>query len=226
MVWPDLTILTTTLGRTSQAAGSTGPEVNVEVMDWSGLPGRLIVLSGPSGSGKSTLVRRLLERPGLRVQVSISATTRPPRPGEQHGRDYLFLTPEEFDAGRDRLLESAVVHGYSYGTPAGPVRQALEQEICVILVIDVQGCFQVREKVPSALLVFVQPPAPEVLEERLRSRATDDEATIQRRLANAQREMELAKQYDVQLVNDDLEQSVDKLAAILIQNSCGGGNRS
>ncbi len=194
----------------------------MDEVDWASLPGRLIVLSGPSGSGKSTLVQRLLERPGLRLQVSISATTRRPRSGELSGRHYVFLSAQEFENIRDQLLESAEVHGHSYGTPAEPVRKALEQGICVILVIDVQGGIQVREKVPSALLIFVRAPGLEVLEQRLRARGTDDEATIQRRLANARRELELAKCYDVHLVNDDLERSVDELAAILVQNHCGG----
>ncbi len=193
----------------------------VEEIDWTRLPGRLIVLSGPSGSGKSTLVQRLLARPGLRLQVSISATTRPPRPGEQTGRDYFFLSSQEFEDIRGQLLESAQVHGHSYGTPAPPVRQALERGTCVILVIDVQGAFQVREKVPNALLVFVDVPSLEVLEQRLRARGTDDEATIQGRLAGARRELELSKFYDVHVVNDDLERSVDELAAILVQNHCG-----
>jgi guanylate kinase len=194
----------------------------VQEVDWTNLPGRLIVLSGPSGSGKSTLVQRLLERPGLRLEVSISATTRPPRAGELSGRHYVFLSAPEFENIRDQLLESAEVHGHSYGTPAEPVRKALAQGTCVILVIDVQGGIQVREKVPSALLIFVRAPRLEVLEQRLRARGADDEATIQRRLANARRELELAKCYDVHLVNDDLDRSVDELAAILVQNHCGG----
>ncbi|MGA8348254.1 MAG: guanylate kinase, partial [Isosphaeraceae bacterium] len=138
------------------------------------------------------------------------------------GRDYVFLSAPEFENIRDQLLESAEVHGHSYGTPAEPVRKALEQGTCVILVIDVQGGIQVLEKVPSALLIFVRAPGLDVLEQRLRARGTDDEASIQRRLANARRELELAKCYDVHLVNDDLERSVDELAAILVQNHCGG----
>jgi guanylate kinase len=187
----------------------------VEEIDWTDLPGRLIVLSGASGSGKSTLVRRLLERADLPLQVSISATTRPPRPGERHGRDYYFVSPEEFDRQRGQLLESAEVHGHSYGTPAAPVREALARGTSAILVIDVQGGMQVRKKVPGALLVFVQAPSFEALEARLRARGTDDEATIQRRLANARRELELSKHYDIHVINDDLDRSVDELAEIL-----------
>jgi guanylate kinase len=187
-------------------------------------PGRLVVISGPSGSGKSTLVKHLLARPDLRLTVSVSATTRGPRPGEVSGRDYLFLTPEQFEEIRGELLESAVVHDHHYGTPAGPVRRAMEQGLCVALVIDVQGGFQVRQKLPDALLVFIQGPSLEVLEARLRDRGTDSPATIEKRLAAARREMEMASLYDVQVVNDDLERAVEQLAAILTQNGCGASN--
>ena len=122
---------------------------------------------------------------------------------------------------RGELLESALVHGQHYGTPAGPVRDAIERGLCVALVIDVQGGFQVRKKAPDALLVFIQVPSLQVLEARLRARGTDSEATIERRLVNARREIELAREYDVQVVNDDLERAVEQLATILSQNGCG-----
>jgi guanylate kinase len=186
-------------------------------------PGRLVVVSGPSGSGKSTLVQRLLAHPELRLTVSVSATTRSPRAGEVPGRDYVFLTPEQFEQMRIRgeLLEFAPVHGHLYGTPAEPVRRAMAQGLCVALVIDVQGGFQVREKVPDALLVFIKVPSLEILENRLRARGTDDEAAVERRLAGARRELELAPQYHVQVINDDLDRAVQELASILIQNGCG-----
>jgi guanylate kinase len=206
------------------AEDSFDPRFCVEELDWTELPGRLIVLSGASGSGKSTLVERLLDRPDLRLERSISATTRPPRPGEQPGRDYLFMSRGEFEAIRERLLESAEVHGHCYGTPEKPVKEALARGVCVVLVIDVQGGFQVRAKVPGALLIFVQAPSAAVLEERLRARGTDDEANIQRRLAAALRELELSKQYDIHLVNSNLEKSVSELAEILVRNHCGGRN--
>jgi guanylate kinase len=184
-----------------------------------------VVISGPSGSGKSTLVRRLLTRPELRLTVSVSATTRASRPGEVHGRDYYFLSPGEFEDIRGELLESAVVHGQHYGTPAGPVRRAIAEGLCVILVIDVQGGFQVRRQVPDALLVFIQVPSLEVLEDRLRARGTDSPTTIERRLDTARRELEQAPLYDVQVVNDDLERAVEQLAAILTQNGCGASDQ-
>jgi guanylate kinase len=188
-----------------------------------GLPGRLVVISGPSGSGKSTLVRRLRACPELRMTVSVSATTRGPRPGEVPDRDYIFLTPEQFEQlqSRGELLEFARVHDHLYGTPAEPVRRAMAQGLCAALVIDVQGGFQVRRKVPDALLVFIQVPSLDVLAGRLRARGTDDETTIQKRLAAARREIEMAPHYDVQVINDDLDRAVAELTAILVQNGCG-----
>jgi guanylate kinase len=192
--------------------------------DWAKLPGRLIVLSGPSGAGKSTLAQRLLALPGLRLKVSISATTRSARPGEQPGRDYFFVTKEQFERMRDGLLESAQVHGNDYGTPQEPVREAMAAGICVLLVIDVQGGLQVRKRVPSAVLIFVKPPDLLTLEARLRARGTDDEPTIERRLRGARRELEHATSYDVHVINDDLERAVADLAAILTRNGCGAKN--
>jgi guanylate kinase len=182
------------------------------------------VLSGAAGSGKTTLVQRLRARGGFPVQVSISATTREPRPGEVPDVSYYFLTREEFEAARDRdsFLEWAEVHGHLYGTPIEPVLASLAQGTCVILVIDVQGAMNVREKVPNALLIFVHAPDPETLESRLRARGTDSEATILRRLANARREVALADRYDYQILNDDLDKAVDELAAILTRHHCGG----
>jgi guanylate kinase len=186
-------------------------------------PGRLIVISGASGSGKSTLVERLLARPDLRLRRSISATTRKPRPGEEPGRDYRFVTTEEFERMRGDLLEHARVHDHFYGTPAEPVRQAVAQGTCVLLVIDVQGGFQVRRKVPEALLIFIQTPSLDVLEARLRTRGTDDDDTINRRLANAGRELEMARDYDIHVINDDLDRAVEELASILKHCGCGEG---
>ena len=188
---------------------------------WPNLPGSLIVISGPSGSGKSTLVRRLLARTDLRLRVSVSATTRHPREGEERDRDYVFLSPEQFERIQGDLLESALVHGHFYGTPAEPVRLALSDGFCVLLVIDVQGGFMVRQKVPHALLVFVQPPSLDVLEDRLRARGTDDETTIARRLTNARREIEMAANYDFHVTNDELDRAVDELVGVLKQHGCG-----
>ena len=192
--------------------------------DWGELPGRLVVVSGPSGSGKSTLVRTVLERPEVRAVLSISATTRAPRPGEAHGREYLFLSRESFEEERAQggFLECAEVHGNLYGTPATPVHAALESGRCVILEIDVQGALLVRERVPSAFLVFITVPSFAELEARLRARATDSEATIARRLANARWELDQAARYDRQIMNADLGRAVDDLVGVLVQHGCGG----
>ena len=153
--------------------------------------GRLVVLSGAAGSGKSTIVARLLAQHGdLPVRRSISATTRAPRPGEADGVDYLFITVPQFEAERDagRYLEWAQVHNHFYATPLGPIDRLRAGGLSVLLVIDVQGALTVRDKVPDALLVFVQAPSFDVLEQRLRDRQTDSEATITLRLRNARRE--------------------------------------
>jgi guanylate kinase len=191
---------------------------------WDNLPGRLVVVSGPSGSGKSTLLRRALAHPGVKAKLSVSATTRPPRPGEQHGREYLFLARDEFERERDAdgFLEWAEVHGNFYGTPAAPVRAELADGWCVVLEIDVQGALLVRRRVPSAVLVFINVPSFSELERRLRDRGTESEAVIERRLATARRELEQAHLYDTQLMNQDLDRAVADLVALLIQLGCGG----
>lgn len=214
-------------GPASRRSLPEAPEGPTPPMDaWNDLPGRLIVVSGPSGSGKSTLVRRVLERPEVRdrVRLSVSATTRPPRPGERPGVDYLFMTREAFEGAvaRGEFLECAEVHGNLYGTPSDPVRAELERGRCVLLEIDVQGALIVRGRVPSARLIFINVPGLAELEARLRARATDDEATIARRMANARIEIEQAPRYDHHLMNQILDQTVDELVAVLIELGCGG----
>jgi guanylate kinase len=195
--------------------------------DWSNLPGRLIVVSGPSGSGKTSIVRRVVARPDLNVRLSVSATTRPPRPGEENGREYFFLSRPDFEAAsaRGELLEWAEVHGNLYGTPAAPVREALAAGRCEILEIDVQGGQQIIERYPATILVFVDTSSFAVLEERLRSRHTEDELSIQRRLANARREIEQGKMYHHRIINEDLDRAVEALASLLSRLGCGGPAR-
>ena len=200
---------------------------NLDPAGWGHLPGRLIVISGAAGSGKTTLVGRLLQREDLRLRVSISATTRDPRPGEVPGQSYYFLPVDRFLADRavGAFLETAEVHGHWYGTPAAPVQDSLEEGTSVILVIDVQGARAVRELVPDALLIFIHAPSPEVLAQRLKDRGTDTPATIQKRLANAPGEVAQAVHYDYEIVNDDLDQAVDELVAILTENLNQNRNR-
>lgn len=178
--------------------------------------GTLFVISGPSGAGKGTLVERVIAKdPDL--QLSVSATTRPPREGEVDGVHYHFMTEDEFKKviDEDGFLEWAQVHSNYYGTPVAAIRETLASGKSVILEIDVQGGFQVRESFPEAKLVFVQPPSIEELERRLRSRATDSEEVIVRRLANAEGEMRAARSYDVVITNDDLEKATNELATVL-----------
>jgi guanylate kinase len=184
--------------------------------------GRLIVLSGPSGVGKTTLCQRVLEE--IPARLSVSATTRKPRRNEVDGVNYYFLTDEEFTRrlAADEFLESAVVFGNRYGTPAGPVRTALESGQTVLLEIDVQGGLQVRKRGPEAVTIFVLPPSLEAWRESLRSRLTqrgmDVPADVERRLNDAAAEIKLAREsgaYDHFVVNDDLETAVRQLVALI-----------
>lgn len=177
---------------------------------------RLFVVSGPSGVGKGTLVALLRERL-TRLGLTVSATTREPRPGEVDGVSYHFLDDAEFErrVGEGEFLEWAWVHGHRYGTLRSEVERVLSEGRSVVLEIDVQGALSVRASHPEAVLVFIEPPSPEELERRLRGRGTEDEASIERRLANAHREMSYADRYDVRIVNDDLERAVDELAHVI-----------
>jgi len=188
--------------------------------------GVALVLCAPSGAGKSTLTRRLLhEFPGL--SFSLSATTRAPRAGEIHGRDYLFLSQEEFSARREAgdFAEWAEVHGRLYGTPLWETTRLLEQGRDMLFDINVQGAGQLRLTLPRRLLVFCFPPSLTVLEARLRGRGTDDEASIQLRLETARREIAQAHWFDAWIVNDDLDQAYDLLRAAYLSALLAPGLR-
>jgi guanylate kinase len=169
----------------------------------SAAPGLLVVLSGPAGVGKST-VGDLLMAAHPEVKRIVTATTRQPRGSERDGVDYHFWTPEKFAAerGAGHLLEWAEVHGNLYGSPAAPAREALASGGIALLIIDVDGADKIRAQNLGALMVFVLPPHSAELERRLRARATEDEARIQKRLARADRELSRAIVYDTQVVND------------------------
>lgn len=172
--------------------------------------GLLLVLSGPSGVGKGTVRALVADRLGREVAVSTSATTRPPRPGEVDGRDYHFVDDAGFDrlVAEGELLEWAEFAGHRYGTPRAAVEQAVAGGRVALLEIEVQGALQVREVAPDALLVFLLPPSWDALEARLRGRRTEDEATVRRRLAIAEREVAVAEAFDAQVVNDRLDDAV------------------
>lgn len=175
------------------------------------------IISAPSGSGKTTLVERLL-REVPRLHFSISYTTRPPRGQEQHGREYFFVTREEFQAmiERGELLEWAEVFGYYYGTARRFLEEAREGGNDLLLDIDIQGAAQVKGKIPAAVSVFILPPSRDVLEYRLRHRSQDSEEVIQKRLRNAAREIHGYIRYDYVLINDQLERSAACLRAIVL----------
>jgi guanylate kinase len=181
--------------------------------------GPLIILSGPSGSGKSTVIRRLLEAGDLPLRLSVSATTRRPRRGEQDGVEYYFWTPQQFEqeVRAGGFLEHATVHGNSYGTLRREVESYRDREIGVILDIDVQGAAQVRARCPDAVSVFLRTSSWETYEQRLRGRGTEDEAAIQRRLANARVELARSAEYDYEVINDDLEAAVAQLRQIVLK---------
>ena len=186
---------------------------------------RLFVVSGPSGAGKGTLLSLLRKRrPDL--GLTVSATTRSPRPGETDGVSYHFLSEEEFSARLERgeFLEWAYVHGHRYGTLRSEVDARLAAGVSVVLEIDPQGAFHVREVYPEAVLVFIEPPSLEILEERLRARGTEEEAQIELRMKNALHEMELAGRYDVRVVNDELARATDELAQLFERYEMDGGN--
>lgn len=178
--------------------------------------GALYVISGPSGAGKGTLVNRILEEHPNYV-LSISATTRAPRQGEVDGIHYHFMRVDEFEdaIAKDGFIEWAQVHSNYYGTPLASIKEHLSAGDTVILEIDVQGAFQVLEKLPQAKLVFIAPPSLDELERRLRGRATDSEEVIAQRLANAKGEMDASVKYDYIIVNGDLEKATKELSHVL-----------
>lgn len=180
-----------------------------------GIKGNLYVVSGPSGAGKSTICR--LVRKMLGINLATSATTRSPRIGEINGRDYYFLTKEEFieKEKNGEFLECATVHGNYYGTLKSEVESRMQSGEDVILEIDVQGGLQVKEQYPEANLIFFKTPTMEDLEQRLRGRKTDSEETIQLRLKNSIEELEYEKYYDITIINYTVEDSCKALREII-----------
>jgi guanylate kinase len=174
------------------------------------------VLAGPSGVGKGTIVRRLLER-DPRLWFSVSATTRPRRQDEVHGKDYLFLERDEFERLRDAggFLEWFDVYGDLYGTPRTPVEEHFAAGDDALLEVDVQGALAVKESYPDSVLVFIRAPSRDEQRRRLVARGQDDPDAIERRLAQADAEEALAERFDAVVVNDDPDRAAGEVAAIL-----------
>lgn len=178
--------------------------------------GMLIVFSGPSGVGKDTVLHRFLERePGC--ELSVSATTRPPRPGERDGVDYHYITRERFEGmiAAGEMLEWAEYSGNLYGTPLAPVEERLDGGINVILEIEVQGAEKIRRDRRDAMFIFVMPPSWECLRARLENRGTETAEMLERRLRAAHDEIQGAARYDYVIVNDDIDRCVDCLRSVI-----------
>lgn len=181
----------------------------------------LVVITGPSGVGKDSLLARMKERAQRRGNANyyfaVTATTRPKRPHERDGIDYHFLAPWQFDytLAQDGFLENATVYGHRYGVPKAPVQEALAQGRDVLLRTDVQGAIYIKSVYPQVVTIFLMPPSWDELERRLRSRGTDDPQIVEARLAIARQEMALAGQFDYTVVNDDLDEAVARIEALI-----------
>ncbi|MCR5113600.1 MAG: guanylate kinase [Acholeplasmatales bacterium] len=179
--------------------------------------GILIVISGPSGVGKGTVRQALFNMKGHNLTYSVSMTTRKMRPGEVDGKDYYFVTKEEFEQRikEDKFLEHAEFVGNYYGTPLDKVNEQLDNGQEVVLEIEVNGALQVKKKVPDCVMIFIVPPSKQALYDRLMKRGTESEDVIKQRVEKANREFKVAPKYDYIVVNDDVNNAADRIMAII-----------
>lgn len=188
--------------------------------------GILIVVSGPSGAGKSTVISKAMER-NEKMRFSISATTRSPRPGEEDGREYYFVTEQRFSemVENKELLEHASYAGKHYGTPRKPIEDMLSQGCDIVLDIEVQGAAQVKSSMPEAVTIFLTPPSFTELEKRLTGRGTDTKEQIDLRISRAREELKLVHNYDYIIINSSPDEAAEELRSIIMAEKCKTAKR-
>lgn len=184
--------------------------------------GLLIVVSGPSGAGKDTIINEVIKRKNINAWISISMTSRLPRGNEENGKEYFFVTKEEFEDNikKGNFLEYAEYNGNYYGTPKHKIDEYLNKGIDVILIIEIQGALQIKELIPEALFIFIMPPSMDELKNRLIARGTDSNEKIISRFKTAYQEINEVTKYNYVVVNDVLENAVEKVSSILISEKC------
>ena len=184
--------------------------------------GLLIVVSGPSGAGKDTIINEVIKRKNINAWISISMTSRLPRGNEENGKEYFFVTKEEFEDNikKGNFLEYAEYNGNYYGTPKYKIDEYLNKGIDVILIIEIQGALQIKELIPEALFIFIMPPSMDELKNRLIARGTDSNEKIISRFKTAYQEINEVTKYNYVVVNDVLENAVEKVSSILISEKC------
>lgn len=182
---------------------------------------KLIIFSAPSGAGKSSLIRKLIELGEKSIELSVSATTRLPREGEVHGKDYFFISDDEFNQMRenDAFLESAIVHGFQYATLRSFVEEKINSGISIILDIDVQGFIQIKNSSIKHTSIFILPPSFDELEKRLHTRGLDSKEVISKRLENALTELKSAELFDYIVLNDEFIKTIEILSSILFEDN-------
>ncbi len=188
---------------------------------------KLIIFSAPSGAGKSSLIRELIELGEKSIELSVSATTRSPRDGEVHGKDYFFISDDEFNQMKenDAFLESAIVHGFQYATLKSFVDEKINSGISVILDIDVQGFMQINRSLTEHTSIFILPPSFDELEKRLNTRGLDSKEVISKRLENALVELKSAKLFDYIVLNDEFSKTIKTLSSILFEENFQYNNK-